>query len=369
MQYTSLLEKNALISKTDLVGNIQFANEHFCETSGYSENELLGKNHNIISSGVHSKDFFKTLWDTISSGHIWVGEICNRAKNGRLYWVQTTIIPIFDELSGELLQYVSIRFDITEKKRFDEQLFQMQRLESIGRMAAGIAHDFNNILGGILGYAEIVDLLATDLPSSQLREDIRSNLSQVMKSSWRAADLIQKMLMYCKHSDSPLENYPVLDVSSVLHDILAMLRGMTLSSVVVNTHFENHVLIHIDETEFHQIIMNLCVNASDAMLRKGTIELTVKKIQSVAHQCSACAQQVNGEFAEISISDTGGGIAEEKIERIFDPFFTTKEVGKGTGLGLSVVSGIIHKIGGHVVVDSIKGVGTTFRLFFPLNNQ
>ncbi len=487
------INQAAIVSESDLKGTITFANQKFCAISGYSQNELLGKNHNLLRSHVHPNAFFKELWKTILSGRNWHGEICNRAKNGELYWVNTTIIPIFDELSGQPIKYVGIRFDITEQKRLEatlkqqkenyesvmtttdgfcrvnldgkfielsdsycqltgykseellyeniaefgvaisesdediftqiqyalkhggktfetlhkckndsllpveimaayhensdyflvflrditerknkereqltlqQQLNHLQRLESIGRLTSGIAHDFNNILASILGYTELNKMLTEEISEQELQLDITNNLEQVEIAGNRAADLIEKMLTYCRQHDETKIKNP-LELKTVLTKVLKMLNEIIPKTILIKSNLVPDLTAVIDESEIYQVIINLFVNARDAIENRGEITLTLQQsVLKDVRQCSACHQYLSGEFVEISVTDTGAGIKTEKLPKIFDPFFTTKEVGKGTGLGLSVVSGIIHKAGGHVLVESEIGCGTTFRLFF-----
>jgi PAS domain S-box-containing protein len=489
------LNEAALISKTNSKGDITFVNEKFCRYVGYNEKELIGQNHAIVSSHVHNNDFFKELWQTISAGNNWNGEICNRHKNGQLHWLNTSIFPIFDtENSSNVQNYISISFDITEKKRLEielqsqkmqydsliesadgfweldkngrfidvsecycklsgydeqellcmmisdleannhkgdlmyqlstlnetvlskvfesmhqrkdgtqwfveilmsfnpkhdnfyiflrdiskrklnereqtllqQQLNHLQKLESIGRLTAGIAHDFNNILASILGYNELNKYAADELPECNLKNDFLKNLTQVEIAGYRAADLIKKMLTYCRQDESR-KSETMLELTDVLNKILVMLHEVIPSTISIEYDLREHTYITIDETDLYQIIVNLVVNARDAMpTKKGVIKIGVYVGGDYSAQiCNACQEKILGKFIEIKIADSGAGILPEKLPSIFDPFFTTKEVGKGTGLGLSVVSGIIHKMGGHIIVESQLDVGTTFKLLFP----
>lgn len=363
-QYISLLEENAIISKTDTEGVIKFANQRFCDISGYSEAELVGKNHRVVNSGIHPKSFFTQMWSTISSGKIWVGEICNRAKNNNLYWVSSTIVPIFDK-QGKIEQYISIRHEITEKKLLDEQLFRLRRLESVGRMTSGIAHDFNNILTIMLGHIEVANFLAEELPAKEGQE-ILDNLQEATKAGWRSAELIKKMLMYCRQESNLNAKLPLVNLENAIFEALKMIKSI-MAGVVIKTEIEKPIFIHTDETELTQMLLNLCVNACDAMNHKGvlTVALDFHESKSSCY-CSACAEPFAGQFARITIQDDGEGIDEKIMSRIFDPFFTTKDVHKGTGLGLSVVSGLVHKFSGHITVESKKGVGTRFSILLPI---
>lgn len=489
-----LLNETALMSKTDENGIITFVNDKFCRVSGYNQEEVIGKKHSILNSHFHHSDFFKTMWERISKGKNWCGEVCDRHKNGQLYWLNMSIFPILDAKNSRVISYISICFDITEKKRLEfelqsqkmqydsliestdgfweldsngrfvdvsecyctlsgfseqellgmmisdlevvdhkgdlmyqlstlnesvtskvfesmhqrkdgsqwfveilisfnpkhdnfyvflrdiskrklnereqaalqQQLNHLQKLESIGRLTAGIAHDFNNILASILGYNELNKDVAEDLPDSRLKNELLQNLTQIETAGTRAADLIRKMLTYCRQDDTN-KNEATVELTDVLNKVLVMLQEVIPSTISIEYDLLKNTYITIDETDLYQIIVNLVVNARDAMpTKKGSITIGVYVGGDYSTQiCSACQERIFGKFVEVKVADTGTGIAQNKLSRIFEPFFTTKEVGEGTGLGLSVVSGIIHKLGGHIIVESQLGVGTTFKLLFP----
>lgn len=488
------LNNAAIITETDLTGHIVSVNELFCQLSGYSEKELVGMPHNIVNSGTHPKDFFAGMWKIISSGNVWIGEVCNRAKDGDLYWVHATVFPIFYEGTHEIYKYAAIRFDITEKKKNEQalirsaacyraamettdgfchvntagfflevsdnycdltgysrvelltmnifdmdasenegervanftriicgdgktfeiqrrhkdgsiwaaevtatyspidngsvfvflhditarkemakrhddlrlQLNHMQKLDSIGRLTAGIAHDFNNILASILGYTEMSQLISEDMPDGDLKRDLTNNLRQVEISGKRAAELIEKMMMYCRQTSAKkvIETKPT---AQVINEVVKMLRAGLTEAVKIELVLDQTPDIIIDSIELHQILTNLLVNARDATKKRGNgvIKIKLTTIEKSSCLCDVCLVPIEGNFIELSVSDNGTGIEPEMIERIFDPFFTTKNVGEGTGLGLSMVSGIVHHSRGHIVVDTAQDIGTTFRLLFP----
>ncbi len=389
--YTAI-KTACIVTLTDTNGVIIDANQNFCELSGYSIEEVIGKNHNLLKSGEQSQEDYAKFWKKIKSGLVSKHEFCNRAKDGHLFWVNNVVVPIIEPETRTIKAFLSIMTEISTHKKMEEekslihqQLLQIQKMESIGQLASGVAHDFNNILMPIIGFTrQAVSAIEKDNSEKAL-----ACLTRVEKSANRAADLVDKMLIYCREKPVklPTPMAPSLVINEVA-DISTMLRASLSSLVTLNVKNslteKNYPLILIDSSELHQIIMNLIVNARDAIeeywennadvwLRDtGQIEvdLSLKQIsEEDGVFCSACPKRLNGEYIQISISDTGNGIKPEKMSRIFDPFFTTKEVGKGTGLGLSVVSGVLHNTDAHILVKSAPNQGTTFSLLFPAIHQ
>ena len=282
-----------------------------------------------------------------------------------------------------------VKFHI-ENNKLQKQFNHVQKLESIGRLTAGIAHDFNNILACILGYNEMDKEACEDINNETLKREIENNTNQIDIAGKRAVDLINKMLIYSRQE-------VVKDITStkptqdVIDEVLAMLRPALTSRIQIqfenpcginggecrtcglrNEYKECGKNIQIDAIDLHQILTNLAVNARDAMKeRGGMITISVDNVTNVKITCSACAGILEGDFIELSVSDNGTGIDSHVITRMFDPFFTTKSQGEGTGLGLAAVSGLVHKSGGHILVESSQSEsnhGTTFKLFFPIPN-
>lgn len=274
----------------------------------------------------------------------------------------------------------SLLAEIEERKKGEKrqvalmyQLNHMQKLESIGRLTSGIAHDFNNILMAISGYNDLNKYSAQDLSKSttanlnDIEEDLMGNSKQIDIACRKATKLISQMLSYCRRDQSESIENPVFNVNNELHESIDMLRKIIPSTIKFELNQSDKIipLKQLDEANFNQIIVNLCVNASHAMAdSKGTIKFYTGQAQ-LNSVCSCCMESFNGKFVEISVSDNGSGIDPIVAKRIFEPFYTTKEVGEGTGLGLSVIAGLVHNAGGHILLESEMGVGTTFRLLFP----
>lgn len=265
--------------------------------------------------------------------------------------------------------------DLTNNERdaeialLNQRLTQMQKIESLGRLTAGIAHDFNNILSGIMGYNGLNRLIiAEDLTDSDCKEELLANVLEIEKASQRAARLIKQMMAYSRNCpiDADPEIRPTVEV---IAEALALIRPAIGKLYHIYADIDNDLDIQIDATHLHQIITNLIVNARDAMKDGGEIRVTLDCITMHKQLCTACFKELSGNYIELSVKDVGTGITSSVLDHIFDPFFTTKPIGEGTGLGLSTVSGIVHKAGGHIVVESSEDAinhGTTFRLLFPL---
>jgi PAS domain S-box-containing protein len=370
------IDKAAIFAESDTQGVITLANEHFCRISGYSQAELIGSTHRLLQSDMHSSTFYDELWQTIKSGNIWRGEKCNRHKNGTLYWVSEVIVPIVDEGAINPKKYITIFFDITDRKVSEQRQFEltkqinhMQKIESLSRLTSGIAHDFNNMLAAIVIFNELNRFFSNDCTDEKLKEKLLFNAQQVDIVSDRGKNLIKKMMMYSRQNliNKKVDVRPTVDV---IDEVLAMIRPAITSMFQINTDIDSELTIQIDSTDLHQTITNLIINARDAMKQGGDIAISLKQVIKHELTCHSCAQTIEGEFIELCIADKGTGIEQKVIDNIFDPFFTTKPLGEGTGLGLSTVSKMVHDCDGHIIVDSnTTGIsqGTTFRLLFPFS--
>ena len=341
---------------TDNTGRIEYVNPKFSEITGYSFDDVKGQNPRILKSGHTPADEYKNLWETILSGKEWRGEFYNRKKNGEQFWELASISPVRDG-SGTITHFLAVKEDITQRKLLEQQLFQARKMESLGTLASGIAHDFNNILGIILGYASMLK------QKSVGGEKEAVYLNSVVTAAERGAGLVRQILTFARKSDFKLE---LTDVNSMIGELTTMLGETFPKTITLTLQLEKALPpLSIDRTQIHQALLNLCVNARDAMSEHGSISISTRLVEgkTLAARFSA---EVSADYVEISVSDTGGGIDEETKARVFEPFFTTKDIGKGTGLGLSVVFGVVEAHKGFVDVDSELGRGSTFRVYLPL---
>jgi len=290
-----------------------------------------------------------------------------RYQNGEWHWLLARGRCSFDA-SGKPSRFVGSAMDITEQKRaqlekerLEAQLRQSQKMEAVGTLAGGIAHDFNNVLGAILGYGELA------MQHAAGNSALRRYLDNVMHAAERAKLLVERILGF---SRSGLGDQVLVNVQSVVSETLELLAGSLPTGIRLETKLEaGDAAVIGDPTYLHQVTMNLCTNAVQAMERGGVLGVTVARVRSTQARTLARGSLVPGEYVRLTVTDTGAGIPAEAMERIFDPFFTTKNVGEGTGLGLSLVHGIVADLGGAIEVSSKAGEGTCFDIWLPVAGE
>lgn len=350
---TAVEQSPMIITITDKKGILQYANNRFTEITGYSADEVIGKNPRILQSGDHPRTMYKELWETVSSGEVWRGEFCNKTKNGQLYWEYASIAPVFNS-RNKITNYIKISEDITEKKRALAELQKIEKLKSIGTLAGGIAHDFNNMLTGIYGYLTLAQKrLDKSHPAHQY-------LSEAADSMDRATQLTNQLLTFSKGGE-PVKK--VTDLASLLEKTVRFdLSGSTVKPVF--TIDPNLFHSEIDSSQIQQVFSNLTINAKQASTKGGRINIS-------GSNCSVKEQEIPtldpGDYVKIVFRDEGPGIAPAYLNRIFDPFFTTKE--NGSGLGLATTYSIIKKHQGYIGVQSVVGEGTSFTIFLPASKD
>jgi signal transduction histidine kinase/CheY-like chemotaxis protein len=253
----------------------------------------------------------------------------------------------------------AVVFDVTERRKLEEQLRQAQKMEAVGLFTGGVAHDFNNMLTAIIGYGETIreNIHAGD-------ESLRENIEQVLKAAGRAADLTARLLAFSRKQLTILE--PVI-IDAVIDDISKLIRRVIGADIELTFAFScDKLVIMADVGQIEMALMNLATNARDAMPRGGRLSISTKQVLVEKGSESLYDLKVPGRYALVSVADTGSGISKDSLEKLFQPFYTTKEMGKGTGLGLSIVHGIVKQHNGSVMVDSQPGAGATFKIYLPL---
>jgi len=349
---------------TDRDSVILYVNPAFENVSGFSREEVLGKKPRILQSGEHDESFYNELWKTLLSGRTWEGRLVNRRKDGSLYHEEASITPV-RRLSGEVVNYVAVKRDITEqlrakeeRSRLESQLRQAQKMESVGRLAGGVAHDFNNMLMVILGHAEMLQ------DDDKLNGVTRQGLKEIVRAANRSADLTRQLLAFARQQTvNPVK----LDLNQAIGNMFKMLKRLIGEDIELSwVPQEGLGRVFIDPTQVDQVLANLVVNARDAISGAGHVIIETCIAVFDRHYCHEHAGAEPGEYVQLSVSDDGCGIDAKTIEKIFEPFFTTKEVGKGTGLGLATVYGIVKQNGGFVNVYSEPGRGTTFKIYLPM---
>jgi len=340
---------------TDTKGNIEYVNPKFTQVTGYTLEEAVGQNPRILKSGELSCEFYENLWNTITRGDEWHGEFHNRKKNGELYWEAASISPITDE-HGAITHFVAVKEDITERKRMDEQVLRSQRMESIGTLAGGVAHDLNNILAPIVMSAE---LLYKETDPGERRQII----GIIEACAKRGADIVQQVVTFARGMDG---EHTIVQPRHLANDLETMMRETFPRLItIVNNMPRDLRPVTGDATQLHQVLLNLCINARDAMPHGGTLILTGQNVELDPTQALMMPEAEPGSYTVLEVKDTGMGIPKDIIGKIFDPFFTTKEVGKGTGLGLSTLIGIVKSHRGFVNVQSEVNRGSTFKVYLP----
>ncbi len=350
-----------------LIANVQGVilevNAAFEKISGYGAEELQTINFRQVALNFPD-DVQLQMNRATHSGHNRF-ETRLRHKQGHEIFVAVSVT--FDP---EVQQFFVFVRDITDQMKsaavrgdLERQLQQAQKMEAMGQLTGGIAHDFNNILVSVLGYSKLaLDRLVPDKQSK-----LASYLREVIMASERARDLIAKMLVFTRTQAST--NLEAVSPAAAVQQVLSMVRPSIPSSIEVDVQLEDDHTIWMDAGELHQMLLNLIINARDAIDGRGVIGIRAHRVETQGCLCAVCQQRLTGPYMALEVSDTGSGIAPENMPRLFDPFFTTKDVGKGTGLGLSMVQGLLIRSGGHITVESQPGRGSTFQLLLPLASK
>jgi PAS domain S-box-containing protein len=355
------------VSRLDKEGRYLFVSKAYKKWFGKNPEEVVGQlQKDCIPTDVYERalPYFKKALE----GHSGSFELSIPIKDGSPIQAMVHTCPDVDE-DGNIQGFFIISMDLTERKQMEqeanklrEQLAQASKMEAMGQLTAGIAHDFNNILGAMLGYTE----LAQDaIKSPGKSHKLEHYLQQVMNASVRARELINQLLAFSRiktETDEP----PVTLLRPICKEVVSLLRSSLPSSIELEYETSDESLkSRIHGVQLHQILLNLGVNARDAIGDYGKITLHVDALELSHKSCDACHHTFSGEYVRITIKDTGSGINQDLVDKVFDPFFTTKGMGKGTGMGLSVVHGLAHTAGGHLLLESRPGKGTSIQILLP----
>ncbi|MFI5142636.1 MAG: PAS domain S-box protein [Thermoanaerobaculales bacterium] len=342
---------------TDASGTITYLNPAFERVTGYTRAEAVGENPRLLKSGKHDAAFYQEMWATLSRGETWSGHITNKRKDGTLFEEDAVISPIRDA-DGRTVSYVAVKKDVTHEREIEERLHQAERIDSLGHFAGGIAHDFNNLLMAILGSTE---MLQQRLAGEHLAQP---QLATIKRTAERAAELTRGMLAFARRQVlDPVD----LDLNGSVAELLPMLRRIIPENITID-HIPGHELgtVRADRSQIEQILLNLCLNARDAMPSGGSITIETENVMINNAYVASHPWAKEGRYVLLSVTDGGVGMDEDTLSHAFEPFFTTKEPGKGTGLGLAIVYGIVKQHSGMISAYSEPGQGTTFKLYLPI---
>jgi PAS domain S-box-containing protein len=333
------LDQAAIVATTDQRGIITYVNDKFCQISKYSRDELIGQDHRIINSGYHPPEFIRDLWRTIAHGRVWRGEIRNRAKDGGIYWVDTTIVPFLDG-HGKPRQYLAIRSDITSRKIAERQLREQAALTHLGQLAAVVAHEVRNPLAGLRASLQVLDRRVAD---ARDRDVIAAMIERIDGLN----DKVEDLLLYARPKAPRLQS---VDVAAVLHEAALSARA---------------AMGHTGPPLEVQGVPGLRVYADPDMLRAAVLNLIMNACQSGSDAPVEIEATTAGNACHLAISDRGRGIPAEVCDRVFEPFFTTRA--GGTGLGLAIVKRLLELQDGTVELKArADGGGTVAAITVPL---
>ena len=355
---TMAVEQSAeAIVLTDREGTILYVNPSFERITGYSRGDAVGKNPRILQSGKHDESFYRRMWEMLLRGEVWEGHFINRRQDGTLYEEDATISPVRGS-TGDIVSFVAVKRDVTRLLSLENQVRMAQKMEAVGTLAGGIAHDFNNVLTVIIGYGEMLKRRIASDPKSVF------DLEQILGSAERASTLTRQLLTFARRQVIEPVN---LDLNLAVTDLEKLLRKVTREDIEIRIiPAETPVTIRADRGQIDQVLMNLCLNARDAMPGGGRLVIETGATSLEEGYLKQYPYMKTGRYVVLSVSDTGIGMEETIRERVFEPFFTTKGTDKGTGLGLAVVYGIVKLHNGFIHVYSEPGKGSTFRVYFPV---
>jgi two-component system, cell cycle sensor histidine kinase and response regulator CckA len=348
---TRAIEQSAgSIIITDPSGTITYVNPAFEKETGFTSADVVGRNHRVLHSPDNPPDLYPLILETVLKEGIWSGEVLSATRDGSVLREAARVSAVRDS-AGTLVNFVAVQRNITRERELEDQLRQAQKMEAVGHLAGGIAHDFNNLLTAVNGYAE---LLVTELGDSPLADDAR----EIGRAGARAAELTRQVLAFARRQ--VLEPRAV-DLNVVVGGISQMLTRLIGEQVRLVTGLAPEpAVVLADPGKLEQVLVNLAVNARDAMPEGGSLAISVSLVDEAESLCA-----LSGRAVLLTVADQGCGMDADTLEHAFEPFFTTKSAGAGTGLGLATVYGIVHQSNGEVWASSAVGEGTTVSVLLP----
>lgn len=340
---------------TDIQRRITYVNPAFEKHTGFARAEVIGCNPRMLSAGKTDVSVYQAMWRELASGRVWSGRFTNKRKDGTLFEWESTISPLHDA-EGHITSYVAASRDITREVQLEAQLRQVQKMDAIGRISSGISHDFNNLMAAIIAH---VDVLLDDIPPDS---DLHPEIELIRDVAVRGSELTRQLLAFSRRQ---VMEPKVLDLNELIRTTCLILRRVLGKDIHLTQKLAADLCpVRVDPIQISQVIMNMAINARDAMPRGGHLKIeTANTIREDA--LSSPGEKPAGAYVVMSVSDTGVGMDEDVLAHLFEPFFSTKEPERGTGLGLATVYGIVRQSNGFIEVESKPGAGAVFRVFLP----
>ena len=343
------------IAITDAEGRVQYVNPKFTTSTGYSLEDILDLKVELLREGHQTEEDYRRFWAAIRAAGEWRGELHRERPDGAMVW-ESVHVSSMRNPAGEITNLLCMREDITDRRRLQDELRQAQKMDSLGTLAGGIAHDFNNLLAVVTGYAGIASMNTGDTAILQ------KSLGEIIRAAQRASGLVSQILTFSRKAEV---HFAPMDLNQLVGDLVALLSETFPRVIEFRTDLQAGLPpLMADQNQLQQVLLNLCVNARDAMPTGGVI--SVRTLHREKGSVTGPRADPTQSYASLIVTDTGVGMPPEVCSRIFEPFFTTKDVNKGTGLGLSVVYGIVASHHGFIEVESTPGAGSAFNIYLPM---